>query len=241
MDCIFVYLDNILVASNTVEKHHIHLEEVFKRLQQHGLVLHLEKCVFFTSSVEFLGQHMSAEGIRPLGARVAAIAAHPRPGTKSQLMSFLGMLNFYRRYLRGAASILKPLTDATRGAGGKHSKLEWTKVMGKAFLAAKAALTDAAHLAHPLQEVELSQAVDASNHQVGAALQQRSPGGEWQPLSFFSRKLTNTETRYSTFNRELLTVVAALRLFRFLLEGRSFHVLTNHKPLVFALHRARDA
>ena len=120
--------------------------------------------------------------------------------------------------------------------GGKHSQLEWTKV--KAFTAAKAALTDAAH---PLQEAELSLAVDASNHHIGAALQQRSPGGEWQPLSFFSRKLTNTETRYSTFNRELLTVVAALRLFHFLLEGRSFHVLTNHKPLVFALHRARDA
>ena len=62
-------------------------------------------------------------------------------------------------------------------AGGKHRKLEWTKVMGKAFLAAKAALTDAAHLAHPLQEAELSLAVDASNHHVGAALQQWSPGG----------------------------------------------------------------
>ena len=119
--------------------------------------------------------------------------------------------------------------------GGKHSQLEWTKV--KAFTAAKAALTDAAHLAHPLQEAELSLAVDASNHHIGAALQQRSPGGEWQPLSFFSRKLTDT-TRYSTFDRELLAVVAALRHFRFLLEGRSFHVLTDHKPLVFALHRA---
>ena len=84
-------------------------------------------------------------------------------------------------------------------------------------------------------------AVDASTHHVGAALQQRSPGGEWQPLSFFSRKLTDTETRYSTFDRELLAVVSALCHFRFLLEGRSFHVLTDHKPLVFALHRARDA
>ena len=58
---------------------------------------------------------MSAEGIRPLGAPVAAITAYPKPTTKSQLMSFLGMLNFYRRYLKGAASILKPLTDATCG------------------------------------------------------------------------------------------------------------------------------
>ena len=145
-------------------------------------------------------------------------------------MSYLSMLNFYRRYLKGAASILKLLMDTTRWVGGKHSKLEWTKEMGKAFMAAKAALTDATHLAHPLQEGELSLAVDASNHHIGAALQQRSPGGEWQPLSFFSRKLTDTETRYSTFDRELLAVVAALRHFQFLLEGRSFHVLTNHKP-----------
>ena len=124
---------------------------------------------------------------------MAAITVYPKPSTKSQLMSFLGMLNFYRRYLKGAASILKPLTDTTRGAGGKHSKLEWTKVMGKVFTAAKAALTDATHLDHPLQEAELSLAVDASNHH--AALQQRSPGGEWQPLSFFSMKLTDIETR----------------------------------------------
>ena len=86
LDCIFVYLDNILVASNTVEEHQIHLEEVLKRLQQHGPVLHLEKCMFFASSVEFLGQHMSAEGILPLGARVAAITTYPKPSTKSQLM-----------------------------------------------------------------------------------------------------------------------------------------------------------
>ena len=157
-------------------------------------------------------------------------------------MSFLGMLNFNRRYLRGAASILKPLTDATPELGGKHSQLELTKEMEKAFAASKAsALTDTAHLAHPIQEAELSMAVDASNHHVGAALQQGSPGGEWQPLSFFSRKLTNRETRYSTFDRQLLAVVVALHHFQFLLEGRKFHVMTDHKPLVFALHRARDA
>ena len=160
--------------------------------------------------MEFLGQHVSTEGICLLEARVAAITAHPQPATKSQLMSFLGMINFYRRYLSGAASILKPLTDATRGTGGKHSPLKWTKEMLQAFAAAKEALTKATHLAHPLQEAELSLAVDASDHHVGAALQQRPQG-------------------------------SALRHFRHLLEGRSFHVLTDHKPLVSALHRARDA
>ena len=83
MDCTFVYLDYILVVSNTKEVHKIHLVEVFKRLEQHGLGLHLEKCVLFASSVEFLGQHMSTQGLHPLGTYVAAIKAHPRPATKS--------------------------------------------------------------------------------------------------------------------------------------------------------------
>ena len=72
-------------------------------------------------------------------------------------------------------------------------------------------------------------------------MQQWSPCGEWQPLSFFSQKLTDTETWFSTFDRELLMVVAALHHFWFLLEGRKFHMLTSHKLLVFALHRAQDA
>ena len=73
-----VYLDDILVASNTEEEHKIHLEELFKRLQQHCLVLHLEKCVFFASSVEFLGQHVSRQGLCPLGTPVEAIKAQPQ-------------------------------------------------------------------------------------------------------------------------------------------------------------------
>ena len=145
------------------------------------------------------------------------------------------MLNFYRRYLQGAVSILKPLTDATCGAGSKHSKLKLTREMGRAFLAAQTALQEATHLAYPVQEAELTLAVYASNYHVGAALQQRTPEGHWQPLSFFSRKLTDTETRYSIFDRELLCH------FQFLLEGRKFHVENNRKPLVFALHRVREA
>ena len=77
------------------------------------------------------------------------------------------MLNFYRRYLQGAVSILKPLTDATCGAGSKHSKLKLTREMGRAFLAAQTALKEATHLAYPDQEAELTLAVDASNYHVG--------------------------------------------------------------------------
>ena len=120
-------------------------------------------CVF-ASSVDFLGQYVSAEWINPLGAWVAAIQRHPKPDTKSQMMSFLGMLNFYRWYIREADVILKPLTDVTRGSGGKLSKLDWMGTMEKAFLANKAALTVATYLAHPVQEAELALAVDAPSN-----------------------------------------------------------------------------
>ena len=101
------------------------------------------------------------------GRMPSAVTCCPRKSTEEAKNT-----HFSRRYIRGAASILKPLTDATRGVGGKHSKLVWTKEMVVAFTATKVALREATHLAHPHQEAELSLAVDASNHHVGAAMQQ---------------------------------------------------------------------
>ena len=236
---IFVYLDDILVASETREQHVQDLERVLRRLQQHGLVLNGEKCAFFATSVSYLGHLVSAEGIRPLETRVAAISEFPRPTTRSELQRFLGMTNYYRRFVRGAASILKPLTDATRGPGGRHTPLVWSEEMGRAFSSAKTALARAATLSHPVEGAELSLAVDVSNVHVGGVLQQREAGA-WRPLSFFSRKLNPAETRYSTFDRELLACVAAIRHFRFLLEGRTFSIWSDHKPLSYALHRVSD-
>ena len=144
MDYVFVYLDDILMASNSEEEHKVHIQEVFKWFPQHHLVLHLEKCTFFASSMDFMVQHVSMLGLHPLGARVATIQAHPKPNTKSQLISCLGMLNFYKRYLKETASNLKPLMDATRRAG---TKLVWTKEMRRAFLAIN--YQDSPHGGHP--------------------------------------------------------------------------------------------
>ncbi len=236
---VFVYLDDILVASRTRAEHRRHLKEVFARLKTHGLVINREKCVFYADQVEYLGHVVSAAGVAPLPARVEAITAFPPPANRGQLMSFLGMVNFYRRFIRGAASLLKPLTDSTRGPGGKTMPVKWTCEMEKSFAAAKAALIAATALDHPEQHAELALAVDASDHHVGAALQQLTARG-WRPLAFFSRKMSTAESKYSTFDRELLACVSAVRHFRFLLEGRQFHILTDHKPLTHALHRISD-
>jgi len=150
------------------------------------------------------------------------------------------MINFYRRFIKGAAAILKPLTDATRGPSGQQSKVVWTPDMQSAFERAKAALAHVAALAHPDENSQLALVTDASDKHVGAVLQQQTATGVWQPLAFFSRKLSSAEEKYSTFDRELLACVAAVRHFRYWLEGRAFHIQTDHKPLVHAIHRVSD-
>ena len=235
----FVYLDDVLVASPTHVEHKQDLQNVLQHLKSSGLVLNQEKCVFTASQVEYLGHLVDASGIRPLPARVAAIAQFPSPTTRAELQRFLGMVNYYRRFLKSAAPVLKPLTDATRGPGGRNTKIPWSAEMATAFGAAKTALANAAVLVHPSHTADISLAVDASDSHVGGVLQQLI-GDTWQPLSFFSKKLSAAESRYSAFDRELLACVAAIRHFRFLLEGRKFHILSDHKPLSFALHRMSD-
>ena len=187
LDYCFVYLDDVLVASKTEDEHEQHLEEVLSRLQQHGLVLNGEKCVLGAPTVEYLGHKVSARGVEPLPAKVAAIRDFPQPKTVKQLQSYLGMVNFYRRFVKDAAGILKPLTDALRGAGGQAAKIQWSSAMEEAFRTSKQRLEAAAVLAHPGKHARLALSVDASESHVGAVLQQEVRGGALQPLGFFSK------------------------------------------------------
>jgi len=236
---VFVYIDDLLIASRTREEHLVHLREVLQRLEENGLVLNGEKCVLGVREVEYLGHVVSSGGIRPLPERVEAITCFPRPTTSKALQRYLGMLNFYRRFVRGAAGLLKPLTDALRG--GNKTELKWTEEMTTAFESSKRALQRVLELAHPVAEAQLVLAVDASDTHVGAALQQRvGPHRALQPLGFFSKKLEKSQQKYSAFDRELLAVVLALRHFRWAVEGRRFTILTDHKPLTQAIFRLSD-
>jgi hypothetical protein len=123
---------------------------------------------------------------------VEPILAFPPPADVKSLQRFLGMVNFYRRFLPGIAHVLAPLTSATKGKG----RLTWTPEMTLSFQNAKSSLATAVPLKHPDPTAPLSLATDASNSHVGAVLQQKT-NGSWQPLSFFSKKLSARETRYS--------------------------------------------
>jgi len=237
----FVYLDDILVASPDVESHQQHLREVLARLQEHGLVLNVQKCIFGAASVEFLGHTVSAKGVEPLHSRVAALTAFPPPTTIKELQGFLGMVNFYRRFIPAAARILLPLTEVLKGSPAGGTAVQWTAAMREAFQAAKDSLASATALAHPAPAAELVLVTDASGTHIGAALQQRrSAGGDWEPLGFYSKKLDAAQRVYSAFDRELFAVFSGIRHFRHALEGRSFAVWTDHKPLCQAITRSSD-
>jgi cleavage and polyadenylation specificity factor subunit 1 len=178
-------------------------------------VLNEKKCLFAVQALDFLGHRVSAAGIAPLESRVAAVKNFPQPKTIRQLQSFLGMVNFYRRFIPGAARVLRPLTDALKG--GQKKQVEWKQEMQEAFVQIKAALCSSTLLAHPDSSKAIHLAMDASDsHGGGAVLQQEEASGP-QPLAFFSKKLDSTQQRYSTFDRELLAFYEAVRHFRWLL------------------------
>jgi cleavage and polyadenylation specificity factor subunit 1 len=227
---VFVYLDDLLIFSKNRQEHLAHLHQVFEVLAKNGLRVNAAKCTFAAESVDYLGHTVTSSGISPIASHVQPILDFPPPHDVRALQKFLGMLNFFRRFLPGIAHTLKPLTDLTSGKGA----IKWTSEMHAAFLSAKQALASATPLFHPDPSAKLSLATDASDSHVGAVLQQRQASA-WQPLAFFSKKLSPTESRYSTFDRELLAVYLSVRHFRFLLEGRPFTVFSDHKPLVAAI------
>lgn len=238
MPFLFVYLDDILVASSSVEEHKLHLRQLFERLAEHGLIVNPAKCQFGLSEIEFLGHTVSRLGAVPLPAKVEAVLTFPRPTSVKPLQEFLGMVNFYNRFIPRAAHIMHPLYDALKGKRGNQD-IEWTPERLAAFDRAKAALADAARLAHPDPAAPIALTTDASDYAVGAVCEQWEDGA-WRPLAFFSKKLHDSERKYSTFDRELLALFLATRHFRFLLEGRSFTAFVDHKPLTFAMAKTSE-
>ena len=238
LDFIFVYLDDILVASKDVEQHKAHLNGLFDRLQENGLVVNPDKCVFGVQQIDFLGHRISSRGAVPLPSKVEAIRTFPQPATVKGLQEFIGMVNFYNRFLPAAAKLMRPLFQTLRGPK-KQKSLEWTQEMSTAFTDTKNALANATMLVHPLPEAPTALTVDASDVALGGVLEQKVRG-HWLPLAFFSRQLTSPEQKYSAFDRELLAVHLGIRHFRYFLEGRPFTIYTDHKPLTFAMKKVSD-
>ena len=238
LDFVFVYLDDILIASESETQHLEHLALLFDRLEENGLVVKVEKCLLGVPEIDFLGHRVSRDGILPLPSKVRAISNFPAPTTVTSLEQFVGMVNFYHVFVPKAAEVMKPLYK-TLSTKPRPKELDWTSELDLAFQKAKRLLADATLLHHPVPGARTVLTTDASDVAIGAVLEQRIDE-HWQPLAFFSRQLKKAELNYSTIDRELLGIHSAILHFRYFLEGRDFTVYTDHKPIVAAIKKKSE-
>lgn len=203
-------------------------------------MINVSKCLFGKPTVDFLGHNVDNTGIRPTKDRVQAIIDYKQPKNVKDLRRFLGMINFYRRFIPNASQHQAVLTEYLKGSTkNDRRKIDWTKEAVFAFNTAKDQLSDATTLVFPVPNAPLCLMTDASDFAIGGVVQQLV-NNEWQPLGFFSAKLNSAQKNYGTYDRELLAAYSSIKHFRFFLEGRTFTLFTDQKPLIHAFHQRSE-
>lgn len=228
-DC-FVYLDDIVIYSNTIENHLIKLQTIFQRLSLAKLKLQPQKCHFLKTEIVYLGHKCSASGCEPDPEKVSAIQNIKQPTNVKEIQSFLGIANYYRRFIPNFAKTAIPLVKLTR----KGTPFVWDENCSYAFTNLKIILSSNTVLAFPNFTEPFEISTDASNEALGAVLSQND-----KPIAFASKTLNQTESKYSTIEKELLGVVWGVKRFRCYVYGQQFTVYTDHKPLL-GIHKMKD-
>ena len=226
-----VYMDDIIVFSTSLTEHMENLTKIFKTLEKHNLKLQLDKSEFLQKEVAFLGHIVTPEGVKPNPDKIQVIRDWPLPKTEKELRGFLGILGYYRKFIKDFAKIAKPLTNALR----KDEVIAHNKDFVEAFHKCKNILSGSDILQYPDFSRQFILTTDASNFAIGAVLSQGVIGSD-KPIAFASRTLNKSEEKYSAIEKELLAVVWACKYFRPYLYGKKFVLYTDHKPLTYGLN-----
>ncbi|XP_071210165.1 uncharacterized protein [Salvelinus alpinus] len=229
---VFVYLDDILIFSSSLQEHTKHVRQVLKRLLDSHLYVKPEKCEFHSSRVQFLGFVVEPGRVQMDPKKVGAVADWPTPKSVKEVQRFLGFTNFYRKFIKNFSSVAAPLSALTKGG---NTRFLWGREAETAFQGLKQRILSAPILTLPTADEPFVVEVDASEVGVGAVLSQRGEDKRLHPCAFFSHRLTPAERNYDVGDRELLAVKMALKEWRHWLEGASqpFQVLTDHKNLEY--------
>ncbi|KAF2345732.1 Reverse transcriptase domain [Trinorchestia longiramus] len=231
----FIYLNDILIASESEDEHIADVTNALSLLAQHYLRLSLDKCVFLQNSLTFLGYEVSASGVRSPANRVAVITESALPINSHELRRFMGMLNFFRPMIPSFANIALGLTELLRNHPAAK-QLPWTEAAELSFRNLKQALADCPTLSFPSPKASDYHIVsDSSSYAVGAALYQLIDSKP-MPVAFFSKKLSDLQKPYSTYDRELLAAYLSVLHFKSLIDGHSVTLFTDHKPMVSAFY-----
>ncbi|CAK1598324.1 unnamed protein product [Parnassius mnemosyne] len=230
LDGVLCLLDDILITGKNDTEHLERLHAVFNRLRDAGLVVQKEKCEFFQEEVNYLGYTIDKYGLKKSHEKVKAIVKAPVPTNTNKLQSFLGLVNYYRNFVKNASSILSPLYDLLK----KGTQWCWSRVHSDAFNKIKKCLASETVLVHFNPNNKIILTVDASPTGLGAVLSQVDSDGVERPISFASRTLNTSEKRYSQIQKEATAIIFGVRRFHQYLYGRSepFILRTDHKPLI---------
>ncbi|XP_052740894.1 uncharacterized protein K02A2.6-like [Bicyclus anynana] len=223
-----VFLDDIIITGRNDKEHTSNLHKVFDRLQEYGLRVKKEKCVFFAESINYLGYCISKNGVHTCPDKVKAIVDTPAPSDVSQLRAFIGMVMYYAKFIKNVSTILAPLYNLLRA----KNKFVWCERCEAAFREIKRLLVSSEVLVHYSPDLPLVLTADASSTGLGAVISHLTPEGE-RPIAFASRTLTSAERAYAQIDREALAIIYGVKKFHQFLYGREFILRTDHKALTF--------
>ena len=224
---VVVYLDDILVFSRTPEEHEKQVREVLQILEDNTLRAKKKKCAFFQSSIEYLGFIIDQDGLHPNPAKVQCVQDWPVPKNVKDVQSFLGLANYYRRFVKDFAKIGTPLTQLTQ----KDVPFRWSDSCDEAFKSLKRALVTAPVLRLPDPSKDYFIEADASKFAIGAVLYQKE-GRAKHPVAYISRKMNSAERNYPIQEQELLALIYALKKWRHYVFGTTIRAYTDHQSLV---------
>lgn len=224
-----VFIDDIACTGMTRGEHINNLKALLSRLREVGLRIKLDKCVFMQDSITYVGFVIDKHGLHPDENKIKAIVDAPRPKDVTQLKSFLGMVNYYAKFISNLSSILYPLHMLLR----KNAEWIWSSDCDDSFNKVKKAISGSKVLVHYNPELPLVLAVDSSSYGIGSVLSHRYPNGEERPICFASRTLNSAERAYSQLDKEALAIISGVLKHHQYLYGRPFIIKTDHKPLTF--------
>ena len=221
------YIDDIVIWSSSFEEHLGHLIEIFQRLRDVGLKVHPGKCVFGTTSIDFLGHHISKGSLQPQQDKLAAVRDLLAPTDISSLRAALGIFSYYRKFVLNFSSIAFPLNSLLK----KDRPWLWGEDQRRAFTTLKDELCSSTVLRLPNSYKPFILTTDKSQHGMGAVLSQLDPQGVEHPVCYASRSCNPAKQIYSSFDGECLAMVWATSHFRAYLFGKTFTLITDHEPL----------
>ena len=226
------YIDDVLIYTNgTYEEHLAQVRKVLDRLASKNLAVNARKSFWAVQEVDYLGFRLTPQGVKPQKKKVSAMAQLERPKTKKQLRRFIGLINFYRYMWRKRSHLLTPLSALT----GKHVRFTWTDECERAFQAIKKEVSKEVMLSFPDYTQPFELFTDASDLQLGAVLKQGD-----KTLAFFSKKLNPAQQRYGVGEKEMLSVVEALKEFRTMVKGYPLTVFVDHRNWTFDNNMRND-